>query len=84
MKFVIDNAHQSRYDTPSEQVLETHKIASVPGIFLLPYNCIPVRCKAHRSTSIATASRNAQRSDPGSQATSNGALCAFNPLRRES
>ena len=36
MKFVIDNAHQSRYDTPSEQVLETHKIASVPGIFLLP------------------------------------------------
>ena len=36
MKFVIDNAHQSRYDTPSEQVRGTHKLASVPGIFYCP------------------------------------------------
>ena len=83
MKFVIDNSHRSRYDFPSEQVRETHKVASSPGIFLLPYNCIPVRCKAHCSTFIATASRNAHRSDPGFQATLNSALCAFNPLRRE-
>ena len=84
MKFTIDNPHRSRYDTPSEQVRETHKVAALPGIFLLPYNCIPVRCKAHRSTFIATASRNAHRSDKWFHATSNGALCAFNPLRRES
>lgn len=84
MKFVIDNAHQSRYDTPKRTSAWNHKLAALPGIFLLPYNCIPVRCKAHRSTFIATASRNAHRSDKWFHATSNGALCAFNPLRRES
>ena len=36
MKFVLDNSHRSRYDFPSEQVRETHKVASSPGIFLLP------------------------------------------------
>ena len=84
MKFVIDNPHGSRYDTPKRTSAWNHRLAALPGIFLLPYNCIPVRCKAHCSTFIATASRNAHRSDPGFHATLNSALCASNPLRRES
>lgn len=84
MKFVIDNAHQSRYDTPKRTSASEPRNRCQTGRFLLPvYNCIPVRCKAHCSTFIATASGNAHRSDTGSDATLNSALCAFNPLRRE-
>ena len=39
----------------SEQVLETHKVASVKGVFFMPaYNCIPVRRKVRRSSFHAT------------------------------
>ena len=35
----------------SEQVLGTHSIANVRGVFFMPaYNCIPVRRKVRRSS----------------------------------
>ncbi len=35
---------------PSEQVLGTHSIANVRGVFFMPINCIPVRRKVRRSS----------------------------------
>ena len=34
----------------SEQVLGTHSIANVRGVFFMPDNCIPVRRKVRRSS----------------------------------
>jgi hypothetical protein len=52
----------------SEQVLGTHVIANTQGRFSFPLqNCIPVRCKAHRSTFMLRQAETPTVSDLGSK-----------------